>query len=227
MSDWKLLCGDCLELMPQFEAGSFDVILTDPPWATFNVDIGWKGPRWWKKVIREFERILGTEGKLILHLGSIIDFRPMTCCIKLPFITINWLRYTPPSYFGKLLYEADIALHFGNAFLPKGHRVLPAMCHMPSIPTERDGRKALVHPMPRSQRHVDWLVKYHVGPGHRILDAFVGSGSTIIAALRHGSDCTGIEINPEYAEEARTRVKGALQGIRMPELKQGQGALYD
>ena len=45
-----------------------------------------------------------------------------------------------------------------------------------------------------------------IAPGSLILDPFAGSGSTILAALEHGSDCIGIDLSPEYCAIARGRL---------------------
>jgi DNA modification methylase len=42
-------------------------------------------------------------------------------------------------------------------------------------------------------------------PGSRVLDLFVGSGTTIIAAERLGRRCLGVEIEPKYAQVAIER----------------------
>jgi len=44
-------------------------------------------------------------------------------------------------------------------------------------------------------------------PGGVVLDPFMGSGTTAIAAERHGRRWVGIEINPDIAEQARQRVE--------------------
>ena len=43
--------------------------------------------------------------------------------------------------------------------------------------------------------------------GDTVLDPFAGSGTTGVVALRHNRDFVGIEINPEYAEMARERIR--------------------
>lgn len=40
-----------------------------------------------------------------------------------------------------------------------------------------------------------------------VLDPFAGAGTTGVAALRHGRDFVGIELNPEYADMARRRIR--------------------
>jgi DNA modification methylase len=42
-------------------------------------------------------------------------------------------------------------------------------------------------------------------PGNLILDSFLGSGSTLIAAQRTGRICHGIEIDPLYVDTAIRR----------------------
>lgn len=43
--------------------------------------------------------------------------------------------------------------------------------------------------------------------GGRVLDPFFGAGTTGLVADRLGRDCTGIELNPAYAEMARRRIE--------------------
>ena len=59
-----------------------------------------------------------------------------------------------------------------------------------------------------------WFIKLFTQPGDLVLDPFLGSGSTAVAALNLGRHFLGIEINGEYAELARERVLNA--GEAMP-----------
>lgn len=43
-------------------------------------------------------------------------------------------------------------------------------------------------------------------PGDTVLDPFVGSGTTVVAAKRNGRHYVGIDISPEYAKHTRTRL---------------------
>ena len=53
-----------------------------------------------------------------------------------------------------------------------------------------------------------WWCRYITPPGGLILDPFLGSGTTMIAALRDGFRCIGIEREAEYVEIAKSRVRG-------------------
>ena len=59
-----------------------------------------------------------------------------------------------------------------------------------------------------------WFIKLFTQPGDLVLDPFLGSGSTAVAALTLSRHFLGIEINGEYAELARERVLKA--GDAMP-----------
>lgn len=49
-----------------------------------------------------------------------------------------------------------------------------------------------------------------------VLDPFIGSGTTAIAALKHRRDWLGIELNPEYANQARERIAQARNLSKQP-----------
>jgi site-specific DNA-methyltransferase (adenine-specific) len=52
-----------------------------------------------------------------------------------------------------------------------------------------------------------YLCRLITPPSGVVLDPFMGSGSTGVAALREGFKFIGIELNPEYAEIARKRIE--------------------
>lgn len=55
-----------------------------------------------------------------------------------------------------------------------------------------------------------WWTRYICPPGGTILDPFLGSGTTALAALAEGRRCVGVERIPEYAAVARKRVAEAM-----------------
>lgn len=55
-----------------------------------------------------------------------------------------------------------------------------------------------------------WWVRYITPPGGTVLDPFLGSGTTALAALAEGRLCVGSERFPKYAEIARKRVREAM-----------------
>ena len=63
------------------------------------------------------------------------------------------------------------------------------------------------HPTVKPIALMAYLCRLVTPPGGTILDCFMGSGSTGIAALKEGFDFIGIEVNPEYVEIARRRIE--------------------
>ncbi|MBM64700.1 MAG: hypothetical protein CMH55_00520 [Myxococcales bacterium] len=62
---------------------------------------------------------------------------------------------------------------------------------------------------PHAQGLADFFVKYGSAEGQLVLDPFMGSGTTGIAAALLGRDYVGYELSPTYAEQARLRCEQA------------------
>ena len=56
-------------------------------------------------------------------------------------------------------------------------------------------------------RLVEHLVRLFSAPGQVVLDPFLGSGTTAVAAANEGRFCVGIENNPDYIEIANRRIE--------------------
>ncbi|NLE76682.1 MAG: site-specific DNA-methyltransferase, partial [Chloroflexi bacterium] len=51
-----------------------------------------------------------------------------------------------------------------------------------------------------------WFIKLFTLPGDVVLDPFIGSGTTALAALQLGRRFVGIDLNPDYVALARRRI---------------------
>jgi site-specific DNA-methyltransferase (adenine-specific) len=77
-------------------------------------------------------------------------------------------------------------------------------------PTAESGPRTNHHPTVKPIDLMAYLCRLITPPIGTILDPFMGSGSTGVAALREGFKFIGIELNPEYAEIARKRIENEL-----------------
>lgn len=68
------------------------------------------------------------------------------------------------------------------------------------------------HPCQFPIELVERLILALTEPGDIVLDPFMGSGTTCLAALAHGRRAAGAEILPEYYELAAERIQIARQG---------------
>ena len=55
---------------------------------------------------------------------------------------------------------------------------------------------------------LEHLIRLLSVKGQVVLDPFLGSGTTAVAAMRSGRSCIGMEINPDYVTIAETRIGG-------------------
>jgi len=71
------------------------------------------------------------------------------------------------------------------------------------------------HPNEKPLSLVAHFVELHTRRGERILDPFLGSGTTLVAAYRLGRSGVGIEISEEYCELAARRLEQELAQGRL------------
>lgn len=69
-----------------------------------------------------------------------------------------------------------------------------------------EDRAAYVHPAPFLVKDVEKLISMFTKQGMKVLDPFVGSGTTILAANRIGRIAIGIDINEDYHDLAAKRL---------------------
>lgn len=68
------------------------------------------------------------------------------------------------------------------------------------------------HPCQFPVELVERLVLSMSNKGDKVLDPFLGTGTSVVAAVRHQRQGIGAEIVPKYAAIARERTKAALEG---------------
>lgn len=62
------------------------------------------------------------------------------------------------------------------------------------------------HPTVKPVQLMEYLIKMFTPKGGTVLDPFMGSGSTGVAAKKNGYDFIGIDMTPEYIEIAKARI---------------------
>lgn len=89
----------------------------------------------------------------------------------------------------------------------------------PRVNGERPNERANIHPTVKPVELMRWLCRLITPPGGTVLEPFMGSGSTGIAALRENMHFVGIEQSREYFEIARRRIERAAEDLaREPDL---------
>ena len=76
------------------------------------------------------------------------------------------------------------------------------------------------HPAPYPLELAERLIRMFSFVGDVVLDPFMGTGSTNLAAAKHGRNSIGIEVDPHYFDIACSRTKREAPGIfRTPSIK--------
>lgn len=69
------------------------------------------------------------------------------------------------------------------------------------------GASTRAHPAPFPVELAARLVRMFSFVGDTVLDPFCGSGTTMVAAMRHARNSVGIEIDPQYCRQAALRLR--------------------
>lgn len=81
----------------------------------------------------------------------------------------------------------------------------------PTSVLEFDKDEDYVHPTQKPVALYEYLINTYTNFGETVLDITMGSGTTIIAAIRTGRKSIGIERDPKYFSIAEKRIKQAAQ----------------
>ena len=234
MSTVDLRLGDCLEILPTLTAGSVDAVVTDPPYPGLagNLDHEFTGgvaPR------RSSYSVVGVpwggdlsplrECQRIARYGAIVfcSYHSVTTVPALvggkPIALLTWYkRNSQPTIRNRPHYTTEYIWII--EFNPGANwKCLETMYDIPGLQagcfaTERivDGGKA-VHP---TQKPVSLMVELCRPFSGTILDPYMGTGSTGLAAHKFGLPFLGIERDPDYFAIAQRRIEQAQAQLRLP-----------
>lgn len=199
-SGQTIYLGDCREILDEISIGAYDSVVTDPVWPNNSVhefrDVDAR------ELLSEMLNRVHAQ-RIAIHLGCDSDPRVLSAVPDhWPFFRVCHLEIARMGYKGRLLMTGDAAYLFG---VPppsvKGAHLVPGRM-MDSDPR---GKQA-AHPCPRKLTHAAFLVKWWSLPNGCVLDPFMGSGTTLVAAKQLGRSSIGIERDERYCEIAAKRL---------------------
>jgi site-specific DNA-methyltransferase (adenine-specific) len=187
MSEQTIIEGDCLEIMRGFADKSFDLVLTDPPYG-----IGIAANPFRQKFEKEswddfapsqeyFDEIFRVSKEQIIWGGNYFSL-PQSRCFYV------WDKVQPQEFSSAMCEQAWVS------------RQAPAKLFKARVVSEPK-----FHPTTKPIELFRWCISMFPD-AQTILDPFMGSGTTLVAAKYLGRNATGIEISEKYCEIARNRL---------------------
>jgi site-specific DNA-methyltransferase (adenine-specific) len=229
---------DCRELMAEIESGTIDLILTDPPYYSTDLEFD-KAPRIdFEAWLTECKRVLKPNGilvsfadfnlladlrskkvfkstyELIWHKTMAVGFldanlRPLRAHEFIGVFTENrnsttynpqktvgepYVRNNNPDTVTKIYSQQKQASTINN-----GDRHPTTI-----IKKQTDSEK--LHPTQKPVDLLQWLIKTYSNEGDTVLDCFMGSGSTGVAAFNNKRKFIGCELDAAYFAIAEKRL---------------------
>jgi site-specific DNA-methyltransferase (adenine-specific) len=192
----ELYCGDCREILPTL--GRVDCVLTDPPYG-----VAFKREEWDNEVPDVAIALPKMFSRVAIIMGTTAIWR-----FPEPKWVACWARpaSSSRSKVGGFSHWSPILL-YGDMKMSVDFRSWHAIAN--AYPS------GFEHPSPKPECVMRWLANELSDIGETILDPFMGSGTTGVAAVRLGRKFIGIEIEPKYFDIACRRIADELSRPRL------------
>jgi DNA modification methylase len=201
-----LYLGDCMDILSTLP--KVDAVITDPPYG-IDYETGYGSLDWGDG------KIAGDKNTKLRDFVE--DFAIGKPCLMFG----TWRVLRPSGTKMVLVWDKGGALGMGDLSLPwkpgheeiyvigrtgySGVRSSDVLCYPPVQSMAKNGR---VHPMQKPVSLMIDLISKTIG--ETILDPFMGSGTTGVAAIQLGRKFIGIEREPKYFDIACKRIEQAV-----------------
>lgn len=254
----RLICGDCLTVLPTLEAELVDVVVTSPP---YNLGLSYRGYDdrraedeyldWLAEVASQVRRVMKPDGSFFLNISgsSSVPWLPFELIVRLRplFVLQNhivWIK--------SIATKGDSVGHFkpvgGQRFLHHNHEHIFHLTQSGNVKLDRlaigvpfkdksniarrghpkdlrcrgntwfipydtvqSKAEKFHHPSTFPLALPRWCIRLHGRENAVVLDPFMGTGTTVVAAELENARSIGIDRDPSYVEIARRRLAEANQ----------------
>lgn len=228
---------DCIQGMQSLEPNSIDMVLTDPPYFLSNArDIRLTKRKetitkefefdrfeseedylaFMEKVIKELYRVCkdGAAGYMFCSEAYVSYLRKIFDKVGFKFRgVVYWHKTNPfPTFHTRKQYTSSVELciYFSKGSANRWLKVHANKRHNFMEYPNAGGKEKTPHKTQKPLRVCKHLIKRSSEPGDVILDPFMGSGSTAIAALDMNRKFIGYEHHPTYCKYVRERFRNWL-----------------
>jgi site-specific DNA-methyltransferase (adenine-specific) len=231
----ELIYGDALKVLPTFPANSIDLVITDPPYgiSDYGNSLTKKGTNIIRADFGEWDKFGGVDNysKFVLCFMSEVSriLKPQAQAYvffdnhyaghytylieketelrqKCPIVIrkINPIPHVRKTNYRSAFEMVILFVKDKNKKCKTFNFLSPEA--MVNCLDATIGRKETTHPTEKPLHIIDLFVKVSSNPGDVILDPFLGSGTTMVAARNNGRNCIGIDNNLKYIEMVKKRL---------------------
>jgi len=233
IGDATLYLGDCREILPKLQ--KVDAVITDPPYGAKTH----AGAR------------TGSAGnEVLIDFDSLPDAEFLPLCERLVEISNRWVIMSCEWRHAAQLETHELLVRLGVWIKPNGAPQFTgdrpgtgweavACLHRAGRKRWNGGGHHAVWTFSKTQGHhptgkplpllTKWVEQF-TDSGETILDPFMGSGTTGVAAMQLGRKFVGIELEPKYFDIACERIESAQRQQSLfepPQFKPQQQTLED
>ena len=227
----QLYNGDCLKVLKEIPNNSVDLVVTDPPYnisgTASNIELHGKGVnisefgKWDYEFnpdifLKEMHRILKKDGQIYIFSSDKLLGKYMDGFTKYGFhyrqLLVWWKDNLMPRI-RQFLWRSgtEYILYAGREKTDKSTDYTfnwQGQNEMKNLITTHilNGKERTEHPTQKPLEIITKLIKVSSNEGDTILDPFLGSGTTMVAARDLRRSCIGIELEKKYCEIAKKRL---------------------
>lgn len=221
---------DCLKGLKELPNKSVDLVVTDPPYLIENTTAGGKSDLaksiqnmnnqiknnnltngFDMKIFDEIVRVLKNINIYIWcnhkQIPMYIDYfvKGLNC----DFDILIWNKTNAmPLFNNKYLTDKEYCLYFRKSGYcsPENYQNAKTVFYQPINAIDK---KKYGHPTIKPLNIIEILIRNSSKPGDVVLDPFLGSGTTAVAAIQNNRHYIGYELRSDYFEIAESRIDSA------------------
>lgn len=222
----EIYCMDCLEGMSKIESGTVSLVIADPPYELQQHNGAGAFGRANRDYHQGIDHLQTGVSDLVLYemlrvckhpnmyvfcskdqLPQLFNFALQN---KLSYDLLTWHKTNPvPTCNNKYLSDTEYIM-----FMRKGANIYGTYESKRKYfvtPTNTEDKRAWGHPTPKPVNIIRTLIENSTLEGDLVLDPFMGSGTTAIAAIRSNRHYIGFELSEEYHKICQKRINVEAQ----------------
>ena len=221
----QIITGECLEILRGGEIlNNVDLVVTDPPYqfASKKLSAGWclADNKLWEEITNTIWLEFDPEEMLETIRAWMKKFNWYFFCNKttLPayikriekynykWDILLWLKPNPiPACKSHYLFDKEYCVYIHDSWTTFNHKL--GYENYFTYESHPIGNRKYNHPTVKPLEMIERLIKISSNEWDTVLDCYLWSWTTAVACKNTNRNFIGIEINPEYVEIAKNRLK--------------------